>query len=204
MEASDKFMFVNIREYLAEGDNDKVGEPELLRIISDFSCPKNPDVEHFLKNSSVDFTRKNQSVTYLVLDMDDGALVGYFTIALKPLTVRDEIVSNTVKRKIKRISEFDGQTKSYTMSAYLIAQIGKNYTNDACKRITGAELLELAWSVIEDMQYMGGGMVVFLEANDEEKLLTFYQDNKFRQFDTRLTASDPENRHELVQLLRLL
>lgn len=204
MEASDKFMFVNIREYLAEGDNDKVGEPELLRIISDFSCPKNPDVEHFLKNSSVDFTRKNQSVTYLVLDMDDGALVGYFTIALKPLTVRDETVSNTVKRKIKRISEFDEQTKSYTMSAYLIAQIGKNYTNDACRRITGAELLELAWSVIEDMQYMGGGMVVFLEANDEEKLLTFYQDNKFRQFDTRLTASNPENRHELVQLLRLL
>ena len=136
--------------------------------------------------------------------MDDGALVGYFTIALKPLTVRDETVSNTVKRKIKRISEFDEQTKSYTMSAYLIAQIGKNYTNDFCKRTTGAELLELAWSVIEDMQYMGGGMVVFLEANDEEKLLTFYQDIKFRQFDTRLTVSDPENRHELVQLLRLL
>lgn len=77
METSDRFMFVNIREYLAEGDNEKVGEPELLRTISDFSCPKNPDVEHFLKNSSVDFTRKNQSVTYLVLDMDDGALVGY-------------------------------------------------------------------------------------------------------------------------------
>lgn len=204
METSDKFMFVNIREYLAEGDNEKVGEPELLRMISDFSCPKNPDVEHFLKNSSVDFTRKNQSVTYLVLDMDDGALVGYFTIALKPLTVRDETVSNTVKRKIKRISEFDEQTKSYTMSAYLIAQIGKNYTNDAYKRITGSELLELAWNVIGDMQYMGGGMVVFLEANNEERLLTFYQDNKFRQFDTRLTAADPENRHELIQLLRLL
>jgi len=204
METSDKFMFVNIREYLAEGDNDKVGEPELLRMISDFSCPKNPDVEHFLKSSSMDFTRKNQSVTYLVLDMDDGALVGYFTIALKPLTVRDETVSNTVKRKIKRISEFDEQTKTYTMSAYLIAQIGKNYTNDACKRITGPELLELAWSVIENMQYMGGGMVVFLEANNEEKLLSFYQDNKFRQFDTRLTASDPENQHELIQLLRLL
>lgn len=204
METSDKFMFVNIREYLAEGDNDKVGEPELLRMISDFSCPKNPDVEHFLKNSSIDFTRKNQSVTYLVLDMDDGALAGYFTIALKPLTVRDETVSNTVKRKIKRISEFDEQTKSYTMSAYLIAQIGKNHTNDAYKRIIGSELLELAWSVIEDMQYMGGGMVVFLEANNEEKLLSFYQDNKFRQFDTRLTASDSENQHELIQLLRLL
>ena len=204
MEINDKFMFVNIREYLAQGNNEKVGEPELMRMISDFSCPKNPDVERFLKKSSVDFTRKNQSVTYLVLDMEDGALVGYFTIALKPLTVRDETVSNTAKRKIKRISEFDEQTSSYTMSAYLIAQIGKNYTNNVCKRITGAELLELAWSVIEDMQYMGGGMVVFLEANNEERLLSFYQDNKFRQFDTRLMASDADNSHELIQLLRIL
>ncbi len=69
MEASDKFMFVNIREYLAQGDNEKVGEPELIRKISDFSCPKNPDVDHFLKKSSVEFTKKNQSVTYLVLDI---------------------------------------------------------------------------------------------------------------------------------------
>ena len=59
------------------------------------------------------------------------------------------------------------------MSAYLIAQLGKNYTDGRNKEITGTELLELAWSVIEDMQYRGGGMVVFLEANNEEKLLSF-------------------------------
>ena len=85
--------------------------------------------------------------------------MGYFTIALKPLTVRDEMVSNTVKRKIKRVSEFDSQTNSYTMSAYLIAQLGKNYTDGRNKEITGTELLELAWSVIEDMQYRGGGII---------------------------------------------
>lgn len=204
MEASDKFMFVNIREYLVQGDNEKVGEPELRSIISDFSCPKNPDVEHFLKESSLEFTKKHQSVTYLVFDTEDGALVGYFTIALKPLTIRDDTVNNTVKRKIKRISEFDEQTKSYTMSAFLIAQLGKNYTNDADKRIAGSELLELAWSVIEDIQYVGGGMVVFLEANDEENLLSFYKENKFRQFDIRQTKSSVGGSHEFVQFLRLL
>ena len=103
-----------------------------------------------------------------------------------------------------RVSDFDSQTQTYTMSAYLIAQLGKNYTDGRNKEITGAELLELAWSVIEDMQYRGGGMVVFLEANNEEKLLSFYQDNKFRQFDTRLAASKEAEPHELVQLLRLL
>lgn len=115
-----------------------------------------------------------------------------------------ETVSNTMKRKLLRISELDEDSDTYTMSAYLIAQLGKNYAGGMEKNITGVELLEMAWGIIEKMQYMGGGMVVFLEANDEEKLLTFYQDNKFRQFDTRLIAPDSENRHELIQLLRLL
>lgn len=104
------------------------------------------------------------------------ALVGYFTIALKPLTVQGEKISNTIKRKVIRVSEFDSRTQTYTMSAYLIAQLGRNYSDGGNKEITGAEFLELA----------------------------FYQDNKFRQFDTRLTTSNPENQHELIQLLRLL
>jgi tRNA(Met) C34 N-acetyltransferase TmcA len=96
-------------------------------------------------------------------------LVGYFTLALKPLTVRGETVSNTVERKV-----------------------------------TGAELLELAWNEIEKMQYMGGGMVTFLEADNKERLLAFYQTNRFQPFDTRQTSTGTEGSHELVQLLRLL
>lgn len=52
-------------------------------------------------------------------------LVGYFTLALKPLTVKGETVSNTVKRKLLHVSEFDEQSQTYTMSAYLVAQLGK-------------------------------------------------------------------------------
>ena len=55
-----------------------------------------------------------------------------------------------------RVSDFDSRTQTYTMSAYLIAQLGKNYTDGRNKEITGAELLELAWSVIEDMQSVYG------------------------------------------------
>ena len=130
--------------------------------------------------------------------------MGYFTIALKPLTVRGETVSNTVKRKLLRISELDERSDTYTMSAYLIAQLGKNYTDGRDKEITGKELVELAWRVVEEIQYMGGGMVTFLEAENEEKLLTFYRNNRFSQFDTRQTTSITDEPHELVQLLRLL
>lgn len=164
----------------------------------------NPDVERFLKHSSIEFTKKNQSVTYLVFSVADGKLLGYFTLALKPLTVRGETVSNTVKRKLLRVSELDKKSDTYTMSAYLIAQLGKNYSENDGKMITGAELLELAWDKIKATQYMFGGMITFLEAENEEKLLSFYRDNRFSQFDTGQTISDTDESHELVQLLRLL
>ena len=200
---TNKISVINIRRYL-NSDNPKLGESRLLQVLSGFSCPKNPDVERFLKKSSIEFTKKNQSVTYLVFDVSSMELVGYFTIALKPLTVRGETVSNTVKKKLMRVSELDEQSQTYTMSAYLIAQLGKNFKNGAEKKITGEELLELAWDIVEKMQYMGGGMVTFLEAENSERLLSFYQANRFQTFDTRQTATDSEEPHELVQLLRLL
>ena len=200
---TNKFSVINIRRYL-NSDNPKLGESRLLQVLSGFSCPKNPDVERFLKKSSIEFTKKNQSVTYLVFDVSSMELVGYFTIALKPLTVRGETVSNTVKKKLMRVSELDEHSQTYTMSAYLIAQLGKNFKNGAEKKITGEELLELAWDIVEKMQYMGGGMVTFLEAENSERLLSFYQANRFQTFDTRQTATDSEEPHELVQLLRML
>ncbi len=198
------FFMVNIREYLILGNDSKAGEPALIELLSGFSCPKNPDVERFLKQNSIQFTKKNQSVTYIVLSANDGGLLGYFTIALKPLTIRGEMVSNTMKRKLLRISELDKKSNIYTMSAYLIAQLGKNYTDGKEKEITGVQLLELAWMVIKEMQYMGGGMVAFLEANNEEALLSFYKANKFIQFDTRQVITSEQKPHELIQLLRLL
>ena len=127
-----------------------------------------------------------------------------FYPCIKAVVSQGETVSKTTKRKLLRISELDEKSDTYTMSAYLIAQLGKNYTNGANEKITGKELVELAWTVIEDAQYMLGGIVTFLEAENEEKLLSFYRDNRFSQFDTRQTASDAEESHELVQLLRLL
>lgn len=199
----DKYSVVNIRKYL-ESDNPKLGEDDLVQILSEFSCTRNSDVERYLKNSAIEFTKKNQSVTYLVFSAEDGQLLGYFTIALKPLTVRGEAISNTVKKKLLRISELDEETQTYTMSAYLIAQLGKNFTNGMDKRITGEELLEAAWNIIEELKYRAGGVVAFLETNNEDKLLEFYRDNRFQKFNTRKTASKNMEQHELVQLLRLI
>ena len=58
----DRFSYINIREYLIQEDPNGIGEADLLEAISDFSCPKNLDVECFLKNNAIDFTKKNQQI----------------------------------------------------------------------------------------------------------------------------------------------
>lgn len=157
-----------------------------------------------MKNNAIEFTKKNQSVTYLVLSNEDGMLVGYFTIALKPITVNANRMSNTVKRKLQRISKQDEDTGTYTSAAFLIAQLGKNFTNRMNERISGEELLDVAWTVVKEIQYAAGGMVSFLEADRKEKLLEFYRKNGFREFDVKIVEDSDGNSHELVQLLRLM
>ena len=195
----------NIREYLSGGDNTDLGEEELRKLLSEFSCGKNPDVERFLKQQSIEFTKKQQSVTYLVFSNEDMALVGYFTLAIKPITVRAENFSNTMRRKIARVGELDEMNDIYTLSAYLIAQLGKNFADGANEKVTGEQLLQAAVDTIKELQYMAGGMVIFLEAENEEKLLKFYEEkNGFKRFDTKEIKRGTEDAHMLVQLLKVM
>ena len=195
----------NIREYLSIQDDKVLGEEELRKLLSEFLCDKNSDVERFLKEQSIEFTKKNQSVTYLVFANEDAALVGYFTITIKPISVNADTFSNTMKRKIARVSELDESNGTYTLSAYLIAQLGKNYANGANERITGEQLLQSAVDTIKELQYMAGGMVIFLEADDDEKLIDFYEEkNGFKRFATKEIKVDTEDAHTLIQFLKVL
>lgn len=61
---------LNIREYLQE-DAVRLGEEKLKYLLSEFSCPLNPEVEHFLKDQAIEFAKKHQAVTYIVLSLED-------------------------------------------------------------------------------------------------------------------------------------
>lgn len=203
MQQENSFIVLNIREYLENGDKE-LGEEKLMKLLSEFSCPLNSDVERFLKQQSIEFAKKHQAVTYLVLSLEDAELLGYFSITIKPLVVKAEPFSNTARRKLARFSEIDRNEQTYNIAAYLIAQLGKNFNERAMGRITGQELLEAAIRQTQVMQYQAGGMVTFVEADDNEKLLSFYENYGFKRFDTRRTATGTDEPHELVQLLRLL
>ncbi len=53
MVENDRFLVTNIRQYL-NSDNPKLGEDKLIQELSEFSCPQNSDIEHFLKKSAIE------------------------------------------------------------------------------------------------------------------------------------------------------
>ena len=65
-------------------------------------------------------------------------LVGYFALSIKPFVVGvQDIPSNTWRRKIERVARFDAEKQEYSAAGYLIAQLGKNYTDSANEMISG-------------------------------------------------------------------
>lgn len=129
-------------------------------------------------------------------------LLGDFTLTIKPITIINKLFSRTQIRKISRVGKLNEHKGTYNLSAYLIAQLGKNYNSKLLNKISGKELLGLAIAKIKKVQAEVGGMVVFLETESKEKLLKFYkEENDFYEFNFR---SKNNGTGKLIQMLRFI
>lgn len=77
-------------------------------------------------------------------------------------------------KKLARVSIPDETTSSYTIAAYLITQLRKNYSLPHEKRIGGSILLDSALETINEMKYSIGDVMEFLECEDNQFLMGFY------------------------------
>lgn len=194
--ASKSYFVVNIMEYLCDAPMEEI----LLDLCSLYECPLNRDVESFLKKSAVDFAKKHQAVSYLVFSQKNGAFLGYFSLAIKTISVKAQNVSRTVQRKLSRMSTLDDG--EYSIPAYLIAQLGKNFQLGLNDSIPGSELLSLAMEQILLLQHGVGGVLCVLECENKKQLLDFYcAQNHFVEFGTRNAKATDKT---LLQLLKTI
>lgn len=163
------------------------GENRTKLILSTFSCHKNPDVEIFLKSKATVFEAQGISKTHLVFAsfQKKNVLVGYFALANKVIVVTKSKLSGTWRKRLNKFSTYNSVNDAYSLSAPLIGQLGKNFTNDYNKQITGDELLLLACDTVREAQRLIGGRLVYLECEDKPELTEFYSQNGFVKFDER-------------------
>ena len=187
-----------------------IGENRANEILSDFTCGGlNNDVEIFLKQKAILFAKQGWSQTHLVFASykSKPVLVGYFTLAVKMITIsRDKNLSNNYRKRLSRFSVFDDNIDKYVVPMQLIGQLGKNYYNNYNTLITGDELLQIACMKVKEAQLISGGKFVYLECEDKEVLLQFYSNNGFVNFGRRSLDKDEQNidGEYLIQMLKYM
>lgn len=188
------------------------GETEAIsNILAEFSCPHNKDVENFLKEKAVAFSKQRIAATYLVFRQYKGedVVVGYFSIAQKYFHIdfKKGSLSKTLRKRINKFAVREESLHRYIISAILIGQLGKNYANGHDKLIRGDELLAIACDKVAQIQRISSGKIVYLECEDKAALIEFYQRNGFFRFGKRMLDRDETDILEgayLVQMFRYL
>lgn len=194
---------ISLKSMLTSLSEDKVKE-----ILSSFSCTLNRDVEDFLRNKAILLCKQDVTQTHLVFTSyrDNPVLVGYFSLVSKNILFDKHKMSATEIRIIRRYAYYDVTLQRYVMSAPLIAQLGKNSTDDLGRLITGDELLQMALEKIAALRLIiGGCRYVYVECSDKPALIQFYERAGFRRFHNRPLEKSEENLDEdpyLVQMIK--
>ena len=182
----------------------EMGEERLGRLLAGFSCAGlNDEVENYLKETALRHTLKDTSVTHLVLSADMKACLAYYTLAIKPFSISAARITARQKKEMHDVAKLrvDASNKEYSIAAYLIAQIGRNFAIEN-GGITGDEILYLAFEQIRGIKRQVGGKVVFVEyEKNKPKLLDFYKRNLFEEFKM---PSDDDKGGKLGQLFLFL
>lgn len=185
---------------------DYAGKDICQDILSTFICPLNPDVESFLRTKATPFARQRIAISYLVFRQQDNQqyLIGYYTLANKFICVSSNSLSNTLKKKISKFSQYDPDTEQFMMPIPLIAQLGKNFNPALPFHMTGSDLLHLALKRVFEIERLIGGKTVYVECNNQPRLFEFYSSAGFFQFNTRIrtTAVPNETNPVLIQMLK--
>ena len=171
---------------------------EIQSMLYDFVCAKNNEIENFLKQYAIEFVKKCQAISYVIFDTNKSEVVAYFTLTVKPICFEIESLSNTTLKRMERIAEINYENNTITPAAYLIAQLGKKDNSN----INIEEIFYFLDKNIVDIQNACGGVVEFLESENNEKLITLYQNKGFKTFNIRKSKSGEERK--LVQMYRLI
>ena len=167
------------------------GEDNIKEALSAFSCPLNTEIETFARSKAIDFAKKKLSISYIVFDNLDSQIVGYFTLTHKAIDIKGDNLSNTSRRKLSNHARYEDDSDTYSTSAFLLAQFGKNYGVDGGKRITGTLLMEFAMDILKDIQHRIGGGVIYLDAEERPELKEFYENRaNYKLFGERYSDAD--------------
>lgn len=190
---------VTLSELLKYETKEKIEKIE-KEILSKFKSLNNSDVEKFLKKNAIEFEKKSISTTYLVFN-ENNLILGYFSLANRSLILSNERFSKLSKSKQSKLLQSGQKLENdiYIINSYLIGQLGKNFSISKKEQIKGIELLSLAFKMLLEAKKIINTGYVWLECENQPKLLNFYSEFGFTELDNYVT---PENNKVMIIKLK--
>ena len=172
-------------------------------LLSSFSCIKDNDIEYFLHEKAIDFEVRSKARTYIIFNeeeltsksIDQLTIYGYVTIALKVLSVPDQLSSNQRKQLDGLSAKIHGE-KIKDFPCYLIGQLARN-DNLTKENLPGEDLIQFAFDVIAQANEIVGGRIILIECKNEEKLISFYKNAGFR-----ILSKESVGNNDMVQMIQ--
>ena len=167
---------------IAIEENDELDVIKELKKFKSISVyPKN-DIEIFLQEKSIRFEKSCVSTTHLIFDDNIEEMLGYFTIANRSLILSKEELNVLSKTQQKKLSNSGSILRNGDLmtSSFLLGQLGKNYSDDILKKITGKDLLTSAYNLLLKIKELINTKYVWLECQNESRLINFYRDFGFK------------------------
>lgn len=124
-------------------------------------------------SKAIRFEETGHSRTYLILDEESSNLLGYFAVTFKELLLIGKDISKSEVKKMDGISK-----ERERISAFLIGQIGKNASIEN-NPLDLQKILAEVYDVIAAARALIGGRLVFLECENNEKLINHYKKHGF-------------------------
>lgn len=183
-----------------------MNKDEVKKIISNFECNLNKDVETFFKDKAVEFCKQGIAKTFIITSsfQEKQVIVGYFAIATKTIEVKRNALNSKTRKRLSKFAVNDPLSSVFEVPLPLIGQIGKNYKNGYDKLISGDVLLKIACKKVKEAQKIVGGRFAYLECEDKEKLKEFYESNGFVCFGKRNLDRDERKNNAGEYLLQML
>lgn len=102
----------------------------------------------------MEFARQRIAITFIVFkETESGsALVGYYTLANKFVSISCTHLSNTLQKKIAKFSQYGEVLECFMAFMPLIAQHGRNFNPNLPFGIAGADLLSMALQRVLDVE----------------------------------------------------
>ncbi|WP_179394998.1 GNAT family acetyltransferase [Lacticaseibacillus absianus] len=162
----------------------KYPEEQVRESLSSF-VSVNEDVQCFLRDRCIQFEKVASARTTLIFSSYQGkrVLVGYFAISSKPLTISKKNwkgLSTNVRRKLMPLG-YRTEQENYAVSSILLGQLGLNFQFHGAHLLSGAELLAAAYEAIKAANEVIGGLILYVEVDNEPHLRDFYTRNGFSQ-----------------------